>query len=210
MKTRSPLEKQIGRFRRNLLKVYRTATPSALANGRAWYPEAQAIVRELADTYGYTHATVACVVAALSPQCSWERNLLIADDVLAGRAVSVGGALHSNIRKARALLDARGELDTLARLYPQGYKVNAFAANLLGLDDVVTVDSHGTQAAFNNPTLNLGLKRAAYSVVARTFSRAARSVGESPSTFQAIVWCAWKERYPRAEKNRIYRRRKHS
>ena len=69
-------------MRRNLLKLYSARIEQDDSLGRAWYPNAHRIVRDWSDTYSQSIATVACVIAAISPQIDWERNLIVADDVL--------------------------------------------------------------------------------------------------------------------------------
>ena len=208
----SPLERSRGRFVRNLVKVYHAASPAAHTLGRTWYLEARRIVAEWSVTYALPPATVACVIAALSPQCEWTRNLIIADDILADRAVSVGGALQANIRKARAILAERPTSPNVMLVhFPGGPKVNSFAWNLLGDDGIVTVDTHALQAAFNDVRSTRTLKWAAYGVLARAYATAALQVGEDNAPFQAIVWHAWKERYPKGVKNHLRRKdRRHA
>ncbi len=102
------------RMRRNLTKLYREASASDIAQGLAWYPTARGIVADWSAHYGYSIQTIACVVAALSPQCEWKRNLIAADDILARRPVSVAGPLPANVRKAHSRLMPR-----CAKLFPK-------------------------------------------------------------------------------------------
>jgi hypothetical protein len=192
---------------RNLLKVYRLATPIDIDMGVAWYPEAQAIVREWASHNRYTVDTVACVTAALSPQLEWTRNLVIADDVLAQRVPSIGGVLHSNLRKAEQLRD-RDELDSRAKTigvrmleaFVGGPKVNNFASNLSGDMTCVTVDTHAAQAGLFDPLAVVRLPWTPYRIFAECYMRASAKAGRQPAEFQAIVWHVWKRLYPRVWK----------
>lgn len=199
-------EAQRAQIVRNLLQVYRQATPVDLQQGIGWYPQAQGIVREWASHYRYSVETTACVVAALSPQLEWTRNLVIADDVLACRVPSIGGVLHSNLRKAETLRDTdyRTETQTLGvrmlDTFPGGPKVNNFALNLSGDMRAVTVDTHAVQAGMNDPLLVLGLPWTPYRIFAECYMRAADKVGRQPAEFQAIVWHVWKRLYPRVWK----------
>lgn len=214
--SKSPLEKLIPTMTANLVSEYHNASASARALGARWYPEARAIVQEWASSYNVTADTVACVIAAISPQCEWERNLIIADDVLAERAQSIGGALHVNVAKARRLRDVAGAVsnasgrtiaERMALMFPSGPKVYCFAQNLAGDDSLVTVDTHATQAALNDVTTRITLNWTRYRIVAEAYARAAARVGESPARFQAIIWHAWKERYPRTDKVQLRRKR---
>lgn len=188
-------------LRCNLLDVYAQRTRADYEAGIAWYPNAHRIVCEWADAYERPIANVACVVAALSPQCSWERNLVIADDILALRRPSIGGALPANIRKAQRIRDDRA--CTIADYFPFGYKVNTFAANLAGNWSVATVDTHGLQAALNDVRSTLTLRRASYDVFSQCYVDAASAVGLEPAHFQAIVWHVWRRLYPWGRKQKL-------
>lgn len=179
---------------RNLLRVYKRRTIADSTAGATWYPNAHKIVCEWADTYGYSIATVAAVIAAISPQCEWNRNLVIADDLLAGRPPSIGGALQSNIRKARIIRDNR--LSDTREVFAHGPKVYHFARNLAGDSSVVTVDTHAVQAALDNVLSTVTLRWTPYLVFADCYARAAERVKVAPADFQAIIWHIWKREHP--------------
>lgn len=195
----SPLHANVGRYCANLQTLYREhTTASDKALGSAWYPTARAIISEWSESYAVPVKTVACVIAAISPQIDWERNLVIADDVLADRAISIGGALHANIAKARRILADNAE-DTLM-YFPHGPKVASFARNLWGDSAFVTVDGHAAQAALNDVLSTITLRWAPYVVFAECYARVAGKLGYAPSTFQAIIWHTWKRLHPRVGK----------
>ncbi len=200
----------------NLLRLWRQRTEADDISGRDWYPSARRIVGEWSEHYGYSVDTVACVIAAISPQCNWERNLIIADDVLAQRPPSIGG-IRLNIDKAIGL---RIENDgfypyadesisaRMLRRFPGGPKVNNFAHNLAGYDHYVTIDNHAAQAAMNTPAVSYGLPRLPYGEFAKAYVSVASMLNVPPATFQAIVWCAWKRLYPAADKRQLIRESK--
>lgn len=190
-------------IRDNLSLLYLQATHTDVTLGTDWYPAAHRIVAEWASHYRFSDATVASVIAALSPQLEWSRNLITADDVLAQRPVSVGGALHANIDKARRILANAAQ--SPADYFPCGPKVQHFAQNLMGRMDYVTVDGHCSQAAVNRPDSQIGLKWPAYTTLALCYGDVARAVGRSPAEFQAITWHVWKRLYPRTRKLAIRR-----
>ncbi len=195
----------------NLRAVYALRIDTDVLEGSAWYPLAQSIVRQWVSHYRYSVDTVACVVAALSPQVAWERNLIIADDVLACRVPSIGGVLLKNLDKAIKLRDTDYRTDDslpsglkvwplssrMLEQFTQGPKVCSFAANLAGDMTHVTVDTHGIQAALNNPLATITLKWVPYRVFAECYAVVANELGLEPATFQAIVWHVWKRLYPR-------------
>ena len=201
--SKSPYETRRAELVKNLVDAYLHASPAARHDGHAWYPKARRIVAEWAESYALPINTVASVVAAISPQCDWSRNLVIADDVLAERAISIGGALHKNIDKARRIRTSPNHtLASMMQLFPHGPKVNCFAWNLAGNDRIVTIDTHMGQAACADVTATPRLAWVVYRIFAECTTIAATRVGIMPATFQAIVWHAWKERYPRTEKRK--------
>lgn len=199
----SPHASQVQTYATNLIRLYRDdVTESERAAGRVWYPNATAIMREWSDTYSLPLATVASVTAALSPQLEWTRNLVIADDVLAQREPSIGGALFSNIEKATKIRAG----STIAQVFKAAPKVASFAVNLAGdYDHAVTVDTHAAQAAVASPLANVRLTIPAYSAFVDAYTRAAYMAGLPPAYFQATIWLAWKRMHPAAVK-RVARR----
>jgi hypothetical protein len=184
----------------NLVTLYnRSSNDYDIVQGEQWYPEARRIVQEWSATYGYHPETVACVIAAISPQCPWERNLIIADDILAHRVESIG-SIESNIRKAKRIRDFENVCFHMREVFPYGPKVNNFARNLSGDDTVVTVDTHAMQAALNDVKSTYTLKWAPYNVFARCYVDAAKRIGRAPAEFQAIIWHTWKRLNPPVSK----------
>lgn len=185
--------KRIPELADNLVKLYGSAEIVDKVLGQAWYPKARVIVAEWSETYDLSAATVACVIAALSPQNEWSRNLIQADDILANRQVSIGG-IRANIDKATRIYLDRAE-STLA-YFPQGPKVASFALNLAGNDTAVTVDTHAMQAAIGDVTANYRLPWAPYMCFASAYEIAANRVNRPAAEFQAIIWHTWKRMHP--------------
>ena len=186
-------------MRQNIAHVYSLATAQEHTDGMTWYPRVHAIVCDWADTFERSIANVACVVAALSPQCAWTRNLIIAADVLSGNPPSIGGSITSFLRIAERIRDDRAT-DTVT-YFKQGCKVRSFAANLAGNFDIVTVDTHGAQVAAGCPKANLRVDTwARYEPVARAYVETAQHIGIRPSELQAITWLVWKRLYPQGRK----------
>lgn len=189
----------------NILRVYGSATETERTEGKNWYPRAHSIVCDWAETFERSIANVACVVAAISVQCEWERNLIIADDILRGDEPSIGGAIHRFVEIAKQVRIERAW--SLDGYFKVGCKVRSFAANLAGDYSVVTVDTHAAQIANGSILGNLRVdtwKR--YTPVANAYVDAAKRVGVKPAELQAITWLVWKQLHPTAIK-RVARRR---
>lgn len=196
---------RIGEMRANLRQVWAGTTETDKACGRAWYPDAQAIVREWSAHYGLPVETVASIVAALSPRCRWERNLVCATNVLDGHPISLGeGALRVNYLKAVDIL--RDRATSIMPYFKSAPKVASFQQNLQGNMEFVTVDVHAAQAAMKDPTFKTGLTWNAYTVFAAAYAANAAELGIPPAEYQAILWCAWKRMYPPAAKRSAGRR----
>ena len=169
---------------KRLGRLYAKTTDSERAAGIAWYWRATDTIDALAVEYGHTRETVAAVVAILSPQCPWGRNIIGARLVLETHAI--GGdwtdaksatVYGANVRKAFRYLDG----DTSAL---RGPKVEAFAANLRGDLDYVTVDVWATRAAVRRDTPGRDRK-----AIVHGYKLAARRADAiSAAEFQAIIW----------------------
>lgn len=194
---------------RNITHAYSLATRADVLAGLDWYPKAHAIICEWADHHGRSIANVACIVAALSPQCEWTRNLIIAEDILQGLAPSIGGTITAFLRIAERIREDR--VGDTATYFKQGCKVRCFAANLAGNYDIVTVDTHGAQVAAGSPASNLRVdtwKR--YEPVAEAYTLAAQRISPvtrgrkhiEPAFLQAITWLTWKRLYPHKQNQR--------
>lgn len=186
----------------NLVSLYSESTATDKTLGRAWYPNARLIVAEWSATYNLSGETVACVIAALSPQNAWDRNVIQAGDILAGRPVSIGG-IRANIDKAQRILYDKAT--STLEYFPQGPKVASFALNLAGNDTAVTVDTHAMQAGLRDVQSTYTLPWQPYMCFASAYERAADRLSLPAAMFQAIIWHTWKRLYPPAAKRNARR-----
>lgn len=199
---RSTHAQHASHYRRNLRALYRRASEADKRDGIAWYRTAESGCRMWANHFGLDVRTVACVIAAISPQCDWQENIRLAFDMLSDRPV-YGKALRVNLFKARRILVDRAI--AMNPYFKAGPKVCAFAANLSGNGDAVTIDTHGIQAAMNHPTTTKSIHPSSYRVFAECYATVAREFGLRPCDFQATIWCVWKRRYSPARKRQIIR-----
>ncbi len=175
---------------RNILETYRSATPDQYAAGVDWYPHARRIAGELAEETGVTLETAAGVLAALSPQNAWEKNVRDARE--ACRAGTAKG-LHTGAqtRKADDILSGLHPVDVL-----RGTKETSFFHNIVNPTgaDHVTIDRHAHDIAvgrrFGDADRGLSSARR-YANLALAYRRAAAVLGEAPVTVQAVTWNAW-------------------
>lgn len=203
---RSVYRRNAWRYARNLRKLYAQATPADIMQGSTWYPVAMDGCHAWGERFNVEPETVACVIAAISPQCDWTSNLRIALEVLSGQALVTGGALRANVAKARAIY--RDRATSLVGYFKDGPKVTAFSRNLLCDGAHVTIDAHAVQAAMNNPLWSKSLRTPQYRVFADVYSDVARELGIPVYQFQAIIWCTWKHKHTTSDKKRMLARRR--
>lgn len=182
--------------------------------GPGWYPQAHQDITKLANETGHTVEQASGVMAALSPQTPWDRNLIKARLVLEHHreyadlspedaAVRFGLGLNTDTEKAIRI--ARGEApgDVLA-----GPKVRSFYNNLLAPDQTssVTVNGWMSKALVHTSSLDekaavrfLNLRRVkvtggqggvGYVAIAEATRIAAARNGVSPDAMQAAYWVA--------------------
>lgn len=182
-----------------ILATLRQATPQQVQRGKAWYSAAHTFATGLADRYGLPGGPeqAAYVIAALSPQQSWQSNQASADLLL--RTGSTFG-LGVNIAKARRILAGEHPADVLRPPNPKrvtGNKVRAFADCIIarGRTRTVCVDRHAADIALARPLdaspLPAGfLTDARYHAIAAAYRLAAQRTGGrfTSAEVQAIMW----------------------
>lgn len=151
------------------------------ATGAQWYPNARALVSDLADEFGYSTMAVAGVVAALSQQCRWSTNLTRARHVLSGG--NTPGGLPLAGLKARLIRDGARPEDVLG---PRAYKVEAFYRALRGDDTAAVIDTW-MLTAFGWEKEGYGPRQ--YRNLAAILQSESERLGLFTTTYQATVWC---------------------
>lgn len=174
----------------NILALHSQANPNELRDGLTWYAEARAYCNSLASEFGLSLDIVASVLAALSPNCSWEINKR---DTRATIQAHVSGTefprvstYSRNLRKAIDILQT-GNASLLS-----GQKVTNFAKCILSANTkAVCIDSHAyciaTGKEYTTQTMPTITKRN-YAAIAQAYRLAARKAGIAPYKIQAITW----------------------
>jgi len=189
---------------RNILKVYRRATPEDIANGLEWYDRAKRYATIISNLSGVNLNTVVGVMAALSPNNRWERNVKDTERMVwawvKGEDLSDFKVSCYNTMKAKAWSiledDLTDDTDILTRL--NGQKIRSFYSNIRGLDEV-TIDGHaynialGIRQGLTTDKTNMGKKL--YREMQSAYVKAAKRVGVKPHELQAITWTTWKREW---------------
>ena len=189
---------------RNILKVYRRATSEDVANGLEWYDRAKRYASIISNLSGVNLNTVVGVMAALSPNNRWERNVKDTERMVwawvKGEDLSDFKVSCYNTMKAKAWSiledDLTDDTDILTRL--NGQKIRSFYSNIRGLDEV-TIDGHaynialGIRQGLTSDKTNMGKKL--YREMQSAYVKAAKRVGVKPHELQAITWTTWKREH---------------
>jgi hypothetical protein len=173
---------------RRILALYDAADETQRVDGELWYQTAREDCYAFGIRHGLSLEQAVGIVAALSPNMRWERNVAAAEDLLQGiRNVTY----PANVEKAFRILAGEAPGDVLG-----GNKVRAFYANILsgGFDDGVTVDGHAANIArgIRQPIRNATVTHRQYAIIARAYQNAAARRGITPPAMQATTWVAWR------------------
>ena len=189
---------------RNILKVYRRATKADISNGIYWYERAYDAAKDIAQYTNININTVVGVMAALSPNNKWERNVADCERMciawVNGDCMSDFKVSCYNTMKAKAWSILVDELsdndDILTRL--NGQKIRSFYSNIIGLDEV-TIDGHalnialGKRQGLTTDATNMGKRQ--YKEMQLAYVKAAKRVKVKPHVLQAITWTTWKREH---------------
>lgn len=191
----------------NIRKMYKYAlselTIEELHNAKHWYDEAQDEARQIAEKLDMPVYIVVGVMAALSPNNKWERNLVNAYELCKAFQDGQGmdsvkvSTYHKMKEKAWGILTEFPDYETvIVRL--SGKKIISFFRNIMGEDDI-TIDGHARNIYYNervgltDAKTSIGVKEYAklqkeYLTVAKEFDMLGRQM-------QAITWVAWKKKH---------------
>ena len=187
----------------NITSVYRDADETQHAEGLLWYSDAQKAAHDIAAKYGIAVYIVVAVIAALSPNNKWSRNVTNAatliDAFLRGDGIDSVKVSTYNKMKAKAwdILAARPDYDGAKRML-KGQKITSFFMDIMG-EFNVTIDGHarniayGERVGLTDDRSNIGVRE--YRALQAAYEEAARRVGLMPYQLQAITWRVWRDRH---------------
>ncbi len=171
-----------------IIKTFALATEEDYEEGMNWYPSAYKFARSLSDDV----RKAAGVIAALSPHQRWEQNMKSAEKIMKAakeyRSVipKVGGT-YINADKAWRIAHGEDPEDVLKSTDPNRYyKVRRFFDNILGNQELVTVDTWTAIAAMDIPPRDV--RGQFYLDIERRFQKIANRLKIPPRELQAICW----------------------
>jgi hypothetical protein len=187
----------------NILAVFFNATDLERLNGAQWYLVANQAAAVLANRYQVPLSAAAGVIAALSPNNRWDRNLIDADFLI--RAYSTGGlelantikvaTYNNNKTKALSILNGAEPLDILG-----GLKVRAFYGCIIGQNNVC-IDGHAYAiwcGHYIPTTKTPKITPKVYGLIVADYQLATDKINlilsadYIPAQIQAITWLAWR------------------
>ena len=191
-----------------ILGTYYLANEPERLAGRVWYSQAHRAALALPGPFACGVITSAGVIAALSPNNKWERNLRDAQ-VLLDTFKTLGAYAASQVRvctfdtnKAKALAILKLQRPTVDDVVTvlHGLKISAFYRCILGDSQAVCVDGHAYSIWFGEhitTTKTPKISARLYAQIADDYRAAAQIVSTTsqsvtPSELQAITWLTHK------------------
>ena len=187
----------------NIMACYRSADDLQVAEGLLWYEDAQKTAHRIAVKHGVPVYIVVAVIAALSPNNKWLRNVANAD-VLIGAFIRGDGidsvkvsTYHKMKAKAWDILMTRPDYEGAKRML-KGQKITSFFCDIMG-EFNVTIDGHARNIAYDEKVsltddrTNIGVRE--YRGLQAAYEEAAQRLGLMPYQIQAITWRVWRDRW---------------
>jgi hypothetical protein len=183
--------------------MFRLAGIDELEAGMNWYRVASDHANRLAVQHGegLSAEQFAGIIAAFSPQRSWNENLRMAESVANRR---MPGCMQNEYGKVVRMLENEPPLNILG-----GNKVRSFYNAIVGDDDSVCVDTHALKIALGREPEPREIAKhfrhaPSYARAADCYRAASDTVGISPRELQAVTWITYRARM---SKNRQANRR---
>ncbi len=196
---------------KNIASVARRATYGQWIAGARWYEEANEFCVKLAIHENLPDEAVVGCLAALSPQCAWNVNLLATISMVRTRQVSQSASVYKvNVCKAFSIVHEGVRPSEVLG----GEKVKAFYANISNprYSKAVTVDTHAARAAFGKDKLeskevSFTFGKKGNAIIQQAYKNVAKRYKVLPMKLQATVWLRVKAdlvRTPQADQLGLY------
>lgn len=188
----------------NILTVFQLATPEEIEHGVTWYASAHCQCLDISENLDLPLNVVVGVVAALSPNNKWERNVdnardlctaYINGDSMESVKVSTYGKMKE---KAWSILESNPTYDETITIL-NGQKIVCFYQNIMG-ENTCTVDGHAYNiyhASRQSLTGSISIGKIEYHLIQDAYRKAGQSVlvhGRELKAYemQAVTWVAWR------------------
>jgi len=198
---------------KNIIATRRKATSDDIKAGVSWYAIAQQNCLDIAESHCMPLNIVVGVVAALSPNNKWTRNIINATDLIGAfmngdtiESVKVS-TYNAMKQKAWGILEAMPEDNESIMLMLNGQKIIAFFECIMDLDSCC-IDGHARNIAYNerigltDDRTNIGKRE--YKELVQAYVAASKrcSIVDNgkrrnlkPYELQAITWTVWRKQW---------------
>jgi hypothetical protein len=191
-----------------IIGTFFLGSPSQVESGATWYERANDECHRLWQSHNISLRDAAGVIAALSPNNAWDRNVADAHALCAAYFAGDGASdarqvkvctFNGNKEKAIQILDGADPMDVLG-----GLKVRAFFQCILGDERAVCVDGHafsiwsGERVATSaTPSISAKLYGAiaADYITATDLINSIHGTNYTPAQVQAITWVVHRDLY---------------
>ena len=192
---------------RHILGMLGLASAADIAQGCSWYQRAYDLSVSFCHTYGLTLGQAVGVIAALSPNNKWVRNVADAEAMIklwhAGTdpRITKVCTYNTNKDKAARILELESPDDETIQEILSGQKVVAFYRCIAGYRDAVCVDGHAFAIFMGEriPTTQTpSIGKALYAAITRSYILASERSFEAcgrhltPAQVQAVTWVTYR------------------
>ena len=191
---------------KNIINIYNLATPEEIKHGVTWYKKAYLESKKIALKYDIPIHIVIGVIAGLSPNNKWDRNIENADTMI--NAFINGNAIESfkvstyNKMKEKAwlILETMPNYDETITIL-NGKNIVSFYKNINGDETEITIDGHARNIFYNDrqglTTPKTNITKLEYAKIQKAYLKASKKIKVNGSVLkayelQAITWLAWK------------------
>lgn len=185
------MNKRIGT--NNIERVLNLATEEEVQKGLAWYRDARAFAKRMANTYNVSRGVAIAVLASLSPRNKWVRNLIDVETCLVAHSEGFGPE-HVTVSTFGAMKEKAFRIIRENRpiLALTSAKVASFYDNIRNPESQeVTVDIHAFSIFMGFRAEQGTLTGNNYETIASAYRAVARKYGMRPYEVQAITWVVW-------------------
>ena len=191
---------------KNIINIYNLATPEEIKHGVTWYKKAYIESKKLALKHDIPIHIVIGVIAGLSPNNKWDRNIENADTMI--NAFINGNAIESfkvstyNKMKEKAwlILETMPNYEETITIL-NGKKIVSFYKNINGDETEITIDGQARNIFYNDrqglTTPKTNITKLEYAKIQKAYLKASKKIKVNGSVLkayelQAITWLAWK------------------
>ena len=181
----------------SIVRFYNESNQLELTNGSNWYQEANNLAKEYSLKTGYSVLNIAGVIAALSPQTSWEQNKAFLARFIDKGMNSVTNTYANKLKAEKCLKASNSE--EIQRIL-NGNKTKAFFLNIAypNVDNIATIDRHAMAICIQFPDKVKAIEHpvqltlSQYKFFESCYIEASNRLNILTSELQAVTWVTYR------------------